>query len=74
MIVAYTNELPVMKLAEHSTVIRLYEQRGGQPDDDAWRDPRDAEWLWQFCLAYGADDAGLLHDQRDDFLRTFRQN
>jgi ferredoxin len=67
-----------MKLAEHPTVIRFYETRRDQADDDTKRVPLDAAWLRQLCLDCGADDAGLveigrpaLDDQRDDILRYF---
>ena len=67
-----------MKLTEHPTVIRFYEQRSGRPDDNESGGPLDGKWLRQLCLDCGADDAGLveigrlaLDNQRGDILRYF---
>jgi len=64
-----------MKLAEHPTVQRFYEQSGNQPAV-AESNRLDVVWLRQLCLDCGADDAGLveisrpaLEEQRDDILR-----
>jgi NAD-dependent dihydropyrimidine dehydrogenase PreA subunit len=65
-----------MKLAEHPTVKRFYEERADRPA----REPAklDAAWLKQLCRDAGADDVGLveisrpaLDDQREDILRFF---
>jgi len=65
-----------MKLAEHPTVIRFYEQRADRPVPKPAK--LDAAWLKQLCRDAGADDVGLveisrpaLDDQREDILRFF---
>jgi epoxyqueuosine reductase QueG len=66
-----------MKLAEHPTVKRFYEQPRTRETRSAPA-KLDAAWLKQLCRDAGADDVGLveigrpaLDDQREDILRFF---
>ncbi len=67
----------MVRLSEHPTVKRFYESTSVLPDAGS-STTLDADWLRQFCLEAGADDAGFVEidrpeiaDQRDDILAVF---